>query len=64
MQLDEYLNALKDSVFISTKDNVVSGSPCLNAQNTDSLQNKAYVNSFSDEFSTDISTVGAFIWLI
>ena len=55
VHLDEYLVARKDSVFISTKDKVVSDLPCLNAQDADSLQNKAHVNSFLDASSTDFN---------
>ena len=65
VHLDDYLNAGKDSFNISTKDNVVSDSPCLNAKNTDSLQNNAQDNSFLDAFSIDFNfnSRGAFIWL-
>ena len=55
VHLDEYLVARKDSVFISTEDKVVSDLPCLNAQDTDSLQNKAHINSFLDASSTDFN---------
>ena len=56
MHIHEYLDARKDSVFISTKDNVVSDSPCQNEQNTDSLQNNAHDNSVLDAFSTDFNS--------